>query len=184
MVGSHVGAPTAHTTHRTHSLAFRAGTALFGHFGIEWDLREACDADLDELSAWVQLYKDERDLLHSGTTVRSDYPDDTYWAHGVVSRDQRRALFAFAALDTTPAAQPDRVRLPGLNPDAHYRVEIVPLSRAALVDTRSGCPSWLTDRHPISGAALSTIGLQGPMLYPEQVLLFRLTADHATHLER
>ncbi|WP_438828973.1 alpha-galactosidase [Streptomyces gottesmaniae] len=26
----------SHTTSRTHDLTFRAGTALFGHLGIEW----------------------------------------------------------------------------------------------------------------------------------------------------
>ncbi len=41
LIGSHVGAPMAHTTHRTHSLAFRAATAVFAHFGVEWDLRTA-----------------------------------------------------------------------------------------------------------------------------------------------
>ena len=29
---------TSHTTHRTHTVAFAAGTALFGHFGMELDL--------------------------------------------------------------------------------------------------------------------------------------------------
>ena len=38
VIGAHVGPPTAHTTGRTQSLAFRAATALFGHFGIEWNL--------------------------------------------------------------------------------------------------------------------------------------------------
>jgi alpha-galactosidase len=177
LIGSHVGAPTAHTTRRTHSLAFRAATALFGHFGIEWDLRSASAADLDELSAWVALYKEERDLLHSGTTVRSDYPDPSYWAHGVVSPDQTRALFAFATLDTSAAAQPGRIRLPGLSPEQCYRLEPVQLSASALVRTRSGFPSWWVEPTVVSGEVLATVGLQGPMLYPEQVLLFRLVAD-------
>ena len=38
LVGSHVGPPRAHTTGRTHDLSFRVATALFGHFGIEWDI--------------------------------------------------------------------------------------------------------------------------------------------------
>ena len=38
LLGAHVGAAHAHTTHRTHTLAFAAGTALFGHFGMELDL--------------------------------------------------------------------------------------------------------------------------------------------------
>lgn len=29
----------------------------------------------------------------------------------------------------------------------------------------------------VSGATLATVGLPGPMLYPEQALLFRLVAE-------
>jgi alpha-galactosidase len=177
LIGSHVGAATAHTTHRTHSLSFRAATALFGHFGIEWDLREATEAELDELAAWVALYKQERDLLHGGTTVHCDYPDETYWAHGVVSTDRRRALFSFVAMDTMPAAQPGRVRLPGLDPGLRYRIEPVDQSAGALVRTRSGYPTWWTGGMSVTGRTLESVGLQGPMLYPEQALLFRLVAE-------
>ncbi len=176
LVGSHVGAPTAHTTHRTHSLPFRAATALFGHFGIEWDLRAASVAELEELAAWVSLYKEERSLIHSGTAVHSDYPDDAYWAHGYVSGDGERAIFAFVALQTSVAAQPGRVRIPGLQPDTAYRIEPVGLSASALVRTASGPPSWWSEPTTVTGQVLGTVGLQAPMLYPEQALLIRLVA--------
>ncbi len=174
LVGSHIGASTAHTTHRTHTLAFRAATALFGHMGIEWDLRMVSDAELDELAAWIDLYKQERHLIHTGTAVHADYPDPSYWAHGTVARDGSRALFAFVALDTSLAAQPGRIRLPGLNPNATYRVEPVELSAGALVRTSDGPPLWWTQPTQLPGQLLEAVGLQAPMLYPEQALLFRL----------
>ncbi len=176
LVGAHVGAPTAHTTHRTHTLAFRAATALFGHFGIEWDLRDASTAELDELAAWVALYKRERELIHTGTAVHSDYPDDVYWAHGYVSPRRDRAIFALVALATSAVAPPGRIRLSGLDPDATYRIEPIELSGSALTQTASGPPSWWTDPMTASGGVLGAIGLQAPMLYPEQALLFRLVA--------
>jgi alpha-galactosidase len=176
LIGSHVGAPTAHTTGRTHSLAFRAATALFGSFGIEWDLRTASPAQLDELSAWVALYKEERTLLHGGTSVHCDYPDDAYWAHGVVAPDRRRALFTFVGMDTSLAAQPGRMRLPGLDPGLRYRVEPIHLSDGALTRTSGGPPSWWTEPCTVSGRVLAAVGLQAPMLYPEQALLVRLVA--------
>lgn len=37
-------------------------------------------------------------------------------------------------------------------------------------------PSWWSDSPVITGRALEAVGLQGPMLYPEQALLFRLVA--------
>ena len=184
LVGSHIGAATAHTTHRTHSLAFRAGTALFGHFGIEWDLRGASKEELSELSAWVCLYKEERHLIHTGTSVHCDLPDETsYWGHGVVSRERNRALFALVCLDTSVAAQPGRVRIPGLDPRAVYRIEPVELSSEALVHSAAGPPTWWTEPTSVSGATLASVGLQAPMLYPEQVLLLRLVAADSASTE-
>jgi alpha-galactosidase len=179
LIGSHVGAPTGHTTHRTHSLSFRAATALFGHFGIEWDLRTASAEELDELAAWVAIYKEERGLLHHGRTVRADLRDDAHWLHGVVSQDRRRAMFAFVAMDTAVAAQPGRLRLPGLDPAVVYRVDPVQLSSGAMVHTRTGPPRWCAEGATVLGEVLGMVGLQGPMLYPEQALVFRLSAVDA-----
>ncbi len=150
---------------------------MFAHFGVEWDLRTASPEELDELAAWVSLYKEERDLLHFGTTVRADHTDDAHWLHGVVSEDRRRGLFAFVALDTALAAQPGRLRLPGLDPALQYRVEPVRLSDSALVRTRSGEPRWWTEPSVVLGEVLERMGLQGPMLYPEQALVFRVVAQ-------
>ncbi|WP_411721431.1 alpha-galactosidase [Mycetocola sp.] len=176
LIGSHVGAPVAHTTHRTHSLSFRAATALFGSFGIEWDLRLASEQELDELAAWVALYKSERSLLHSGTVVRADHPDPAFWLHGVVGADAEQALFAFVSMATGVAAHPGRVRLPGLRDDIRYRVEAVDLSRAALVKSASGQPDWVTAPQTFSGSVLSRVGLQAPRIYPEQAFVVRLVA--------
>ena len=85
LVGSHVGAPTSHTTGRTHTLGFRAGTALFGHFGVEWDLTRASEAELAELAEWIAFYKAHRGLLHTGEVVRGDHPDPAVWLNGVVA---------------------------------------------------------------------------------------------------
>lgn len=177
LVGSHVGSPTAHTTHRTHALAFRAATALFGHFGIEWDLRTASEEELVELAAWIRLYKEERELIHSGTAVHSDYPDEAYWAHGYVSPNHDRAIFSFVALSTTVGVHPGRIRIPGLRDETVYRIEPIGLSSSALARVEEGVPSWWTTRHiTVTGDILGRIGLQAPMLYPEQALLFRLVA--------
>ncbi|MFD5213893.1 alpha-galactosidase [Microbacterium sp. NPDC058345] len=176
LVGSHVGAPRAHTTHRTHALAFRAATALFGHFGIEWDLRTASPDELDELAAWIELYKAERRLIHSGTAFHIDYPDDSYWAHGYVAPDQKRAIISFVAMATGVAVHPGRMRIPGLRDDLAYRIEPIELSASALVPVAGGPPSWWTESLTVTGGVLNRVGLQAPMLYPEQALLFRLVA--------
>ncbi|MGI8522587.1 MAG: alpha-galactosidase, partial [Nocardioides sp.] len=84
LVGAHVSAPANHQTGRVLDLSFRAGTALFGHFGIEWDLASASADERAELAAWVRLYRERRDLLHSGRVVRRG-PDDGRLVHGVVA---------------------------------------------------------------------------------------------------
>ena len=60
-LGAHVSAPRSHQTHRLLPLDFRAATALFGHFGVEWDLTTATDEDLATLARWIALYKDPPD---------------------------------------------------------------------------------------------------------------------------
>ncbi|MGD0604057.1 MAG: alpha-galactosidase, partial [Streptosporangiaceae bacterium] len=40
-LGAHVSAPFSHQTGRYMPLSLRCGTALFGHFGIEWDITGA-----------------------------------------------------------------------------------------------------------------------------------------------
>ncbi|WP_374200141.1 alpha-galactosidase [Streptomyces sp. AC555_RSS877] len=59
----------------THDLAFRAGTALFGNLGLEWDLTRTTETERAELASWIALYKQLRGLLHTGRLVRIDHPD-------------------------------------------------------------------------------------------------------------
>ncbi len=110
VMGCHVGPPHAHTTGRTQSLEFRAATALFGHFGIEWNLLGLDDGELDELAGWVARYKEHRDLLHHGDVVRIDHPDEHAIVHGVLSADRRRGLVAYAQLTTAQALAPAAVQ--------------------------------------------------------------------------
>jgi alpha-galactosidase len=53
LMDSHVASRHSHTTGRTHSLSFRAATAVFGHLGIEWDLAAAHPAEIAELVQWI-----------------------------------------------------------------------------------------------------------------------------------
>jgi len=159
LVGSHVGPPRAHTTGRTHDLSFRAATALFGHFGIEWDIASASDDERAELREWIARYKRWRELLHGGEVVRADLPDPAFALHGVVAADRAEALFCFVALATSAGERPGAVRLPGLDPDRVYRVE--------------GLDRDVT----LSGRALASVGLQMPLLAPEHALLLHLAAS-------
>jgi alpha-galactosidase len=180
LVGGHIGPTTSHTTARTHDLSFRAITALFGHFGMEWDVREVQGAEREELKRFIGLYKEHRGLIHSGRMVRADVPDDSHMLHGVVSDDGGSALFAAVSTRTSFAEQPGRVAIPGLDPERSYTVEaIFPApgdADYARTFTQVQPPAWLTSGAEASGRFLAEVGLPLPVLNPEHALLLRFTA--------
>ncbi|MFI7586532.1 alpha-galactosidase [Spongisporangium articulatum] len=176
LMGSHVGPPRAHTTARHADLGFRAGTALFGHFGIEWDLAAASPAERGELAAWIALYKRFRPLLHGGVTVRAEQTDPGAQVRGVVSPDGREALFACVQLATTTSAPPPPWRLPGLDAGTTYHVEpLLPGPEPVTVGTAPP-PWWPPKSLTLPGSVLEHVGLPSLLLAPQQVLVLHLTA--------
>ncbi|MFD0782722.1 alpha-galactosidase [Micromonospora azadirachtae] len=174
LIGSHVGAARSHTTGRTQGLGLRAGTALFGHFGIEWDLTAATDAERAELRRWVELYKRMRGWLHRGRVVRADHPDPALWLHGIVSDERDQALFAVVAMTTGTSTQPGRVRIPGLDPNLRYRVcPLAPGDRPGT--TALALNPWLAGGIVLTGQVLAEVGVSAPPLQPEQLLLLHVT---------
>ncbi|GAA0925946.1 alpha-galactosidase [Pseudonocardia zijingensis] len=174
LIGAHVAAPRSHSTARTHDLSFRAGTALFGSFGIEWDVTTTGPEERKELAAWVQLYKDVRGLIHTGTMVRADQHDPSFALHGAVARDRSDALYALVQLATPLTAVPGRLRLPGLDPDRRYRVTVQPPGDRPVLRQRQA-PGWLARGVELPGRVLAGAGLRAPALNPEQLLLLRAT---------
>jgi alpha-galactosidase len=164
VLGTHVSAPFSHQTGRYMPLALRCATALFGHFGIEWDLTQAGQQPLAELAAWIRLYKRHRALIHSGRVTRIDTPDDTAWMHGVVAADQSAALMSYVQLDEPRHAEPAALRMHGLAPQRRYRVtDITPGARPPRKPGQAGA---LGDPGEpgieVSGVALGEIGLAIP----------------------
>jgi alpha-galactosidase len=166
-LGAHVSAPQSHQTHRALPLDFRAATALFGHFGVEWDLTTATDDDLITLARWIEIHKRHRRLLHTGRSARLDTATDDAWVYGVVAPDRSAAVMAYAQLDELPH-EPPRFRIPGLSRTTRYRVErIDPATR----------PTYATPATSISGAALADVGLPGPPPAPLSVVVLLATSE-------
>ncbi len=177
LVGAHVGPRQSHTTGRIHDINFRAGTAIFGHFGIETDILEATSEERLLLQKWIALYKERRALLHSGRVVHGDHLDPAYQVYGVVAHDQSEALFCFAALATSICAPPGPVRLPGLDPRALYAVRLLPpgdVIRAGKGTTHGHAPWVKQGGVTLTGDALAHVGVQAPDLFPEQLLLLHV----------
>jgi alpha-galactosidase len=159
-LGAHVSAPFSHQTGRYMPLALRCSTALFGHFGIEWDITKASDDELAELAAWIRLYKRHRTLIHTGHVVRIDMPDGTAWMHGVVAADRSAALMCYVQLDEPRNDQPSALRIPGLDPQRRYRVTDV--TPGAQPPRRPGLAEDRVSGIEASGSALAEIGLAIP----------------------
>jgi alpha-galactosidase len=176
LVGTHVGPPRSHTTSRVHGLPFRVATALFGHFGIEWDIASASPDEQAGLAEAIAFYKRMRPLLHGGQVVRADHPNPAAYLHGVVAADRAEALFAYAQLTASAFETPGLARFPGLDGERAYRVEAVRV--AGEPETKHAvAPRWYeAGQVTLAGRALTEVGLPLPVLRPEQALLLHLTS--------
>ena len=114
VMGAHVGPEASHTTARRSSLAYRAGTALFGHMGIEADVRGFSDTDLTRLDDAIKRHKAFRDLIHSGRTLRLDAQDPAAAAMMIVG--EVAALVSHAQVETSALAAPMALRFSRLPP--------------------------------------------------------------------
>ena len=184
-MGAHIASGRSHTTGRVHDLNFRAGTAVFGHLGIEWDLARATEEELAELREWLDFYTANRDLLMAGTVVRVDTHDDHLFVHGVVAPDQARAIFAMATVGSLDASPGPRLRLRGLDPDRLYRIRpiLVGPGPSGLVpppwwgDPSGGDDGQAFPGTVLSGRALEQVGVAPPIVHPDQVVLFDVRVE-------
>ncbi len=174
LMGTHIGSGADHTTGRQHTLRFRAGTALWGHLGIEWDLTSISDNEREQLRSWIELHKQFRGLLHSGRVVRADIDHDALQLDGVVATDGTEALFRLSALDLTLGGPAGRVRFPGLDPDTTYRVSPVELS---IAPGRAVNPAWYDGGVLASGRVLAEVGLMAPTLGADDLVLVHAVAE-------
>jgi len=119
VMGSHVGPKRCHITGRRFDMDYRVASAIFGHMGMEMDLRDESEADLATLSAGIALYKQHRGLIHEGRFIRLNTPAHTNLV-GCVNAAQSEALFSYATLDEQPHTEPAPILLAGLDPNRHY----------------------------------------------------------------
>jgi alpha-galactosidase len=174
LLGTHIGPTRGHQTGRTLDLSFRAITALSGHAGIEWDLTQASADEKKVLTEWALFYKNNRELLHSGTSIRMDYPDSHAYLYGVVANNQSRALFTYTQLTPTIAVHPSPMKFRGLDSNRAYEVKpIFP----------GGTPHFMLHKKPewmsgitLTGRELEVIGLATPILGPEQAMMIEFLA--------
>jgi alpha-galactosidase len=170
LLGTHVGPTHGHQTHRTADISFRVLNALFGHAGIEWNILEATEHEIATLKSFINFYKANRALLHSGNIARSDVGNG--YLYGTIAQDKSEALFTYMQLTTTEGFTPLVAQLHGLDPKRRYKVKVVE-ELSATDYLQKSFPGWWPEV-VATGAELSKIGLEMAVLRPEQGLMLHL----------
>lgn len=174
-MGAHIGPSPAQIGYRCHTLAFRAATALFGHLGLELDVRELDLEESQELGAWIDTYKHFRGLLHGGRThLLSVRRDAGRAGQGVVAPGKSEALFAVVQLAANRLRLSPPVRLPGLDPEAVYRLALAGPAPPHVKFATEGLRALKAGILNVPGSILANVGLQIPILPPETALLLYL----------
>ena len=176
MMGEHVGASPAHSTHRATSQEMRMAMAFFGHMGIEWNLLKEPEEAVEKLAEWVAEFKKHRAWFAIDTCVHTDSPDPAVRVDGMVKPDRSAAFYRFTQLTTSQTYPASPVRLPGLDPDATYWVAPlwldVDLDGLKIGNGQSPLGWWNEAGTVMTGRALETYGLRPPSLHPAQSVLF------------
>lgn len=178
VLGAHVGPEASHTTARSASLDFRAMTAMFGHFGIEADIRAFSDEDLAALARAIALHKRLRPLLHSGRVARLPHPDTG--AVGLVVIGDGHAIASLGQVETPPYPTPEPLEVTGLDPDATYAVTLLnpPTRPRAAMKRVPALARGETVR--ASGRLIAEVGLPLPILRAGEVAVFELIRETAS----
>ena len=172
VVGSHIGSERSEVTGRSQSMAYRAGTALFGHFGIEAASSELGD-DPHGLLRWtLDTYRRQRDWMHRGRTLYLDAFDPEIVARLCLAADGARGLLSVARLDAGRFAVLSPLRVAGLDARATYEVRLLHPDTHTFMKT--GTPFHRGEPLTVSGELLTRVGLQLPVMQPQSIVLVEL----------
>jgi alpha-galactosidase len=173
VLGTHVGPAPAHSTGRTQSIDFRCAVALFGHMGVEADVRQLSVADQAALQRWVALYKSWRDVIHSGVFSQGRTANGVWWLVQTKTRCLLNVITTVAP--SSPHHAP--LRLPCFAGEAQWNVSLK--AKAGLERARATSTALWLDAIGHAGVVISSgelrnIGLPLPNMNPESALIFSL----------
>ena len=193
VLGAHVGPAPAHSTGRSQSMALRCAVALFGHMGVEADVRTLSANDADTLQRWIGLYKDWREVLHRGQFSQGRTANGVWW----LVQDQGRAVLGVFTQTAPQTMHHAPLRLPlggghsgfsghfshdshDSHDSQHWQLRL--LGMAGQERARGDAPAaWLHALQSQAGVRcgvqeLRHIGLPLPNMQPESALVFSLEA--------
>jgi len=166
-----------HSSGRTVSVGLSGAVALFGHFGIEWDLTSIDEATREQIAGWVALAKRLRPLIATGRVVHVDGTDPGIDVRGMVAADAASAVFTITQTETSVAYPAGRVRMPGLDPDRRYRLRVIASGENGEYPGQSPL-GWAHHDTILTGRELESVGLRPPVQFPQQARVVELVADN------
>jgi alpha-galactosidase len=172
IAGVHVGPAACHITGRRLSLDLRAHVALFGHMGLELDLRELNEADGERLRQHVANHKRFRKLLHAGRYWRISFDDPDH--AGICVSSDAEALVLIVRTGSAALGRGAVLRVPGLNDERAYRALAVAPVAASVAHGLSA--TLAKGGAALSGRVLAARGLELFLPRPETSLLLHFGA--------
>ena len=125
-MGAHVSQSPHQQTLRPTPLSTRFNVAAFGALGYEMDLGELSPQEKKQVAAQIEWYRQCRATLQYGTFLRIPTGRKNLFSWAAVSPDRDRAVVLLAQTLCRAAPPADILTVPGLRPDARYRVTAVP----------------------------------------------------------
>jgi alpha-galactosidase len=173
VLGAHVGPAPAHTTGRSQSLELRCAVALFGHMGVEADVRKLTPEEAHTLGHWIAIYKAWRGVLHGGTFSQGRTASGVWW----LAQNGARAILGVFTQRAPTSMHHAPLRLPGLVGDGLWQLRLLGTAGQERARGDARAP-WLDalrqDGVRCSAAELQNIGLPLPNMNPESALVFSL----------
>lgn len=181
VMGAHVGPAWSHTSGRGLHAGFRALVASYGHMGIEADLTKMTPEDRTIMFEAIARHKDARRIWHTGRFYRIRTVDEGLVGAQSVAADQSAARLVLMQLDRPRSTVPPRIRVPGLDPDRSYRVQLETKTETVSKANRRFDNPLDADGFTLGGQALGTVGIGLPALYAQTGLAIAIDAvDLAT----
>ncbi|RKP44170.1 alpha-galactosidase [Trinickia fusca] len=176
VMGAHIGPFHSHTTHRCHALAFRAAVALFGHLGIEMDVRTLPTEEAAELAYWIAVFKQWRHVVHEGVLRQGNLGDSLAWVQAT-SADGSASLVAVYRKREDTARYMPALPLKGLLDERRYLVRVLHQPAAPhFVKKTDLLTSLAGDGVVLTGATLRESGIPLPPMPPESATVISCRA--------
>jgi alpha-galactosidase len=171
MTGNHVGPSPNPITGRRLAMDFRAKVAMFGHMGVEADPAAMTAGERSSLAAHIALYKEWRNVLHSGALSQLAGGRDGLF--GWLAMTTSTGIALIAQTGQSDCYDLPHVRFPGLDVGASYRVRLLkPWPKMAARSVAQ--PEKWEDGITLTGRSLAQSGISLPLSQPETAWLLLL----------